>query len=342
MTFDKYINPNFTLVQKLIFLGIAAAGILASVILIAIGTRFSVIAVDSSERQSEYAKRGKANVQLFYEMIITGTCAIFFASAYVVCNHISDLISHKTTFYALWSNNKDYMLLAFICASCVVNTILDSIFIPLRRISKDQKASIRILGMFYAIAILSLLSYGGMGDKKIYETIILYYPGLVVGRFVYFDASFVDFLKSMWGAIIHLPYLVMGLAISIGMSALGFRLNYLLDKNFVIVGVLYSHLFLLAAIFVINLFRISNIFFRGEDDEYEYDDDEEEDDEDDEEDDEVDEDSKYDYINKSSTRKVKKNKQIKVYKGEMDYRKEIASEREQNKTENRDDFDYYY
>ena len=335
MTFDRYINPDFTIIQQLIFLGIAAGGILVSIILIALGTKFTVLGVDPDERRVAYAKKGKENVQLLYEMVITGTCAIFFATAYVVCNHISDEISHKTTFYSLWANNKDYMLLGFICASCVVNTIIDSIFIPLRRISKDQKASIRILGMFYAIAILALLSYGGLGDKPIYETIIMYYPGLVVGRFVYFDASFVDFIKSMWGAIKHLPLLIIGLALSIGMSVAGFRLHYLLDRNFVIVGVLYSHIFLLIAIFIINLFRISNLFFRGEDEE-------DEDDEEDDEEDEEDEDSKYDYITKNSTRKLKKNKQIKVYKGEMDYKNEIANEREQSKPEAHDDFDYYY
>ena len=91
MTFDRYINPDFTIIQKLIFLGIAAGGILVSIILIALGTKFTVLGVDPDERRVAYAKKGKENVQLLYEMVITGTCAIFFAIKELSCDNIFPL-----------------------------------------------------------------------------------------------------------------------------------------------------------------------------------------------------------------------------------------------------------
>ena len=45
----------------------------------------------------------------------------------------------------------------------------------------------------------------------------------------------------------------MGLTLSGLISFLGFQLEFLLERNYYIVGVFYTHLFLLAAVFVIHI-----------------------------------------------------------------------------------------
>jgi ABC-type sulfate transport system permease component len=89
---------------------------------------------------------------------------------------------------------------------------------------------------------------------------MMYYLGLMVGRFVYFDASFRDFLQAMKNMFLNLPMLLMGLTLAGLLSFMGFSMEFLLERNYYIVGVFYTHLFLLAAVFVIHICQL--IYFR--------------------------------------------------------------------------------
>ena len=78
-------------------------------------------------------------------------------------------------------------------------------------------------------------------------------PEVVVRIFKTFNVLFAQLLKFI------VPLLVLGLAISGGMSFFGFTAGYLLERNYYIVGVFYTHIFLLAAVFVLILaFEIYN------------------------------------------------------------------------------------
>ena len=177
------------------------------------------------------------------------------------CNHLYSLIEADpysvsgalSFFYKVWGEGKDFVLLFLICMSCLLNTFLDRVIIPLKTITKAERASIRLLAMFYVILILVVLNI--IGDESEYGPVMMYYLGLMVGRFVYFDASFVDFLAAMKNAIMNLPMLAMGMALMAGLSVFGFRVGYLIERNYFIVGVFYTHLFLLLAIFLIHLIR---------------------------------------------------------------------------------------
>ena len=160
-----------------------------------------------------------------------------------------------------WADWNDFILLLLICLSCVFNTLLDKMIIPLKKVSKEEKASIRLLAMFYVIIILVWLNR--IGDESEYNPVMMSYLGLMIGRFVYFDASFRDFFDAIKNALLNLPLLVMGLALTGALSYVGFSLGYLLERNYYIVGVFYTNLFLLAATFVIHNSRILNLIVRA-------------------------------------------------------------------------------
>ena len=328
MTIDKYINPDFTRAQQLVFLGFAFAGLLIISLIIMFGTRMSVCLVHSSERHDEFKRRTVDNMQLFFEMMISSTSVILFACAYIICNHIFELLTPLYQakkmgsmpmgikwFYYQWDKNKDFLLLFLISMTCFINTVLDKIIIPLRRISKEDKASVRMLGMFYAIIVLTCFTTFGDAtvSKEQYSPIMMYYFGLMIGRFVYFDASFVDFIYAILGAIKHGLLLVFALLLSGILSVIGFKLGYLIKENYYIVGLLYTDIFILVAIFIMHHLRGLLLFIRNEEDEEyeEYDDYDDEDEEYEDEEDEEDDDEGKELMLKRK-KKAKKAKKVKV------------------------------
>lgn len=255
MTIEAYMNPDFTWPKKLIFFIVAVLAIVVGNLLI---LAWNKIAEPGKGKGAD--KRRKDNYyrmsEYFYELIISATSVMSFACAYVVLNHVYNLYhgSYQAgamgTFLYAWENWKDFVLLLMICLSCVLNSLLDKFIIPIKGLTRDQIASVRMLGMFYAIIVLVYLNV--IGDESEYAPVMMYYLGLMVGRFVYFDASFMDFITAMKRTIVRTPLLVLGLAISGGLSFFGFSAGYLLERNYYIVGVFYTHVFLLIAVFALH------------------------------------------------------------------------------------------
>lgn len=258
MSLEAYTNPDFGMVEKIIFLAASLAAMILCVALIIGGAAIVTARMDRREKKKAFNIRTHTLVQLFYEMMISATSVMSFASAYVILNHIYSLCLESGSmgdagleaFMMIWGEWKDFVLLLLICLSCVLNTILDKLIIPLKNLTREEKASIRLLGMFYAILILVWLNK--IGDESEYSPVVMYYLGLMIGRFVYFDASFSDFLHNIVNAFKNLPLLIMGLASTSVLCIFGFGAGYLLERNYYIVGVFYTHLFMLAAVFIIH------------------------------------------------------------------------------------------
>ena len=268
MTIESYLNPEFTWTKMLLFFLLAFGGIILCDLLVIWRAKSVAMRQDRADAKAFFFERAENRVQCFYEMMISGTSVLFFSCAYVVCNHLYSLIEADPSavsgglsfFYKVWGDGKDFVLLFLICLSCLLNTFLDRCIIPLKTITKEERASIRLLAMFYVILILVVLNI--IGDESEYGPVMMYYLGLMVGRFVYFDASFVDFLAAMKNAIMNLPMLAMGMVLMAGLSLFGFQAGYLIERNYFIVGVFYTHLFLLLAIFVIHLIRFWPLILR--------------------------------------------------------------------------------
>ncbi|RKM62318.1 hypothetical protein D6855_02555 [Butyrivibrio sp. CB08] len=261
MSVEAYLNPDFTIFKKLIFL-------LVTLALIGIGLGFiylvsmMVLDKDIPLRDRKWALMGafEDKSQRLFEMIIAGTSVMSFSCAYVIINHVYTLVQtgvagsltpFEENLVRLWTDSKDFVLLFLICMSCVINTILDSLIIPLKKLSKQEKATMRMLAMFYVIILLMYLNY--IGDESQYSPVMMYYFGLMVGRFVYFDASFKDFLGALKNMFFNLPYMALNLILTGLLCWFGFSAGYFLERNYFIMGIFYTHLFLLICIFLIHI-----------------------------------------------------------------------------------------
>ncbi len=265
MTVEAYLNPEFTLQQKLIFLAAAFLGVAICVFLIGAVSK-------AAAGPYHGGSRAKNHIQRFYEMMISATSVMSFACAYVIINHIYTSLQGMegsaeyeafSGFIGVWEGGRDFVLLLLICLSCVLNTLLDKLVIPLKRLDKEEKASIRMLGMFYAIICLAYLNV--IGDKSEYSPVMMYYLGLMVGRFVYFDASFLDFLEAIKKAFKNSLLLILGLVLTGALCYFGFSAGYLLERNYYVVGVFYTQLFVLAAIFVLHHTHILDLIIPDRD-----------------------------------------------------------------------------
>jgi hypothetical protein len=275
VTIEAYFNPDFKMPQMIIFGLITLAAMAISLFLI---YGVTVLVEKTSRRRGrdydeEYSIRDAFvdKSQRFFEMIIAGTSVLSFSCAYVILNHLNtleqtgvmgSLTAGERAFFELWAEGKDFLLLLLILISCVINTLLDSAIIPLKRITRDEKATMRMLAMFFVIILLLYLNY--IGDESQYSPVMMYYFGLMVGRFVYFDASFGDFIKALKNMFINLPYMLLNLVLTGGLSFLGFSLGYFLERNYYIMGVFYTHMFMLISIFLIHLiWMIRMLYYKG-------------------------------------------------------------------------------
>lgn len=279
MTIDAYLNPDFTTGDKLTFLALALMGILLCVFVILGGVRLSVLGLKKKAKRRAIYERSHNRVQRFYEMIISATSVMSFSCAYVIINHIYSVLQGEvgsaeyekfSAFVTIWEGGKDFVLLLLICLSCVLNTVLDKLIVPLKKVDKDEKAIVRMLGMFYVIFILLYLNT--IGDESQYSPVVLYYLGLMIGRFVYFDASFLDFISALKNMVKNIYLLILGLLLTGLLCYFGFSNGYLLERNYYIVGAFYTHLFMLAAVFILHHSHILHLFVRKPKDKAAYDD----------------------------------------------------------------------
>ncbi len=261
MTVEAYLNPDFTALKKLVFLLVTLIGVGISLLFVYFVTRLVLRKnISERDRKRELTSAFEDKTQRFFEMIIAGTSVMSFSCAYVVINHINTLVQTKVAgnltpmeqrLIEVWAEGKDFILLLLICLSCVINTILDSLIIPLKKLTREEKATMRMLAMFFVIIVLMYLNY--IGDESQYSPVMMYYFGLMVGRFVYFDASFKDFLGALKNMFFNLPYMVLNLLLTGLLCAFGFSAGYLLERNYYIMGIFYTQIFMLVVIFIIHL-----------------------------------------------------------------------------------------
>lgn len=181
----------------------------------------------------------------FYELVFSGTSILFFMASYYLLERFGTIEPYIT----LWNKHKDFILLLFIVISCVLNTFLDSIFVRLKNIDHNEKASVRLIGMLYMILIFCYIKF--IYENNNYDLFITYFLGLMIGRFVYFDASFKDFITNLTGALKNIPIMLITLACTGALSYYGFSTKYLIKHIGVITNIFFIHLFMCVGIFII-------------------------------------------------------------------------------------------
>lgn len=187
----------------------------------------------------------------FFELIFSGGSIIGFMAAYYLINRFVT----EGSFKEFWDNYKDYLLLVFMVISILVNTFFDHVVIRVKHLDEDAMASIRLTGMLYMIIIFAYIKF--VYEDNNYDMFIAYFLTLMIGRFVYFDASFFDFLKCIKRAAANIPMMFMALAYLGIMCLYGYSTEYLLKHNGVITNIFFTHLFIIVAMFVTHFIAYS-------------------------------------------------------------------------------------
>lgn len=336
MELQDYVSHYCEPANALKFLGVAVGGALVCLFIILIVAKLSTLGPTKQIRKVRFYERAFNLAQRFDEMIFSATSILSFLAVY----YLIDRFVVDPGFRKFWDNWSDFILLAMICFSCIVNNYFDVMLVPLKKISKDDKASVRLTGMFYILIIFIYIKY--IYENNNYDGFIMYFLGLMIGRFIYFDASFKDFVNAIKMALKNVALLILGLAYTAVMCLYGFGTDYLLVHNGVLVSTFIAHLFMVVAIFIVHHLHIINIFVRkpkvyddqaydndymdssdpySEGAEYyeeEYEGEEYEDDEDEDDDDEDDDDEGYEVVPG-----VPKKRSPEVYSGYLGYDDEI-------------------
>lgn len=109
-------------------------------------------------------------------------------------------------------------------------------------------------GMLYMLIIFAYIKFIYLDDN--YDAILFYFITMIIGRFVYFDASFKDFCISMKELVSQLPILLLVLLSTALLALYGFKSGYLLTSNGVVVSMFLAHFFVILEIFLITRVRL--------------------------------------------------------------------------------------
>lgn len=197
-------------------------------------------------RRQELLREAASLIERFYELVFSGTSILFFMTVY----YLIERFLLMETYRNFWDKYHDFLLLLLIILSCVVNSVWDKFLVRLGHLTKEEKASIRLIGMVYMILIFAYIKF--IYENNNYDMFITYFIGLMVGRFVYFDASFSDFLMNLKAALYNIPLMILLLSYTGILSLYGFKTDYLLIHNGVISNVFLAHVFMCISIFILH------------------------------------------------------------------------------------------
>ena len=111
---------------------------------------------------------------------------------------------------------------------------------------------------FYIILILLYIKF--IYHDSNYDSLIMYFITLAVGRFLYFDSTLEDIRNTLQGVARNLPLLVLMGSYSAIVCWYGFHCGFLLTSNGVILSTLLAHLFMDVSIFVLDKTQLVKLF----------------------------------------------------------------------------------
>ena len=111
---------------------------------------------------------------------------------------------------------------------------------------------------FYIILILLYIKF--IYHDSNYDSLIMYFITLAVGRFLYFDSTLEDIKETLQGVARNLPLLVLMGSYSAIVCWYGFHCGFLLTSNGVILSTLLAHLFMDVSIFVLDKTQLVKLF----------------------------------------------------------------------------------
>ena len=203
-------------------------------------------------RRRAAAHRGFSIIESFYELVFSSTSILLFLSLYNIVDW------HMPQVWAVWDKYKDLILVIFLMFSVLFANILDRFLVELPHLSDEDKGALRLVSNLYIILILLYIKF--IYEDANYDSMIIYFISLSLGRFIYFDFSWQDFTKTVSGVLSKLPVMLLLLAYSAFMCWYGFRVAFLLTSNGVLVSTLIAHLFMDLSIFILEKMQLLKLF----------------------------------------------------------------------------------
>lgn len=255
----NYIEHYFNLKNAGLFLLVSFIGLFAVLAVILIYAKLTRASHNKDEDQQMIVSDMKAErkkpvavIESFYELIFSSTSILLFLGLYYV---IDARMPELSEFWKTW---QDLILLLFIVLSVFLTNWFDIILVKLTHIEEKQKASLRLVSTLYIILILFYIRF--IYQDTNYNQLIIYFISLAVGRFIYFDFTWKEFKTMVSGVGHNLPLLILLVAYSGLMCWVGFKSDFLLTSNGVIISILIAHLFMDLSIVVLHKTKLLRFF----------------------------------------------------------------------------------
>ncbi len=254
LTLAEYVRHYVTGMNFVFFLAVSFGVVLLIHIILLL--RAKSVAGEYVEEDQAAALRLHAGqlTEEYDELVFSAASVLFFTGLYFLIDWNYFHLSSGGV--AFWKKYNDFLLLGFLIVSMLLNNVLDRLFVPLRRLGDETRSSLRMAGMLYMMVVFAYIKF--IYEDNNYDTIILYFLTMIIGRFVYFDASLADFRKAMKQLGAVLPILALVLLSTALLAWFGFRSGYLLKSNGVVVSLWIAHLILILEIFVIDRTGLMN------------------------------------------------------------------------------------
>lgn len=236
MSLGKYLAHYFSMPDLLYMIGI-------SLFIVGVIHLFIFLVVKAAG--GDYG----VSLEKYYEMIISSTSMLFFIGIYFLIEH--NYFNAGEEFNEVWSKYDDFILLFFLFISIFFINFVDRFIIPLRLLYREEKATLRMMSMIYMLFVFAYIKF--IYGNNNYDSIIAYFIIMVVGRFIYFDASFAEFIENMRRLFHEIPMLLLGLATTGILALYGFRSGYLLTANGVVLSLWIAQILVVVEISIINL-----------------------------------------------------------------------------------------
>ena len=215
----------------------ATAVIAASLLFILAFARKKSVRYTPDTRRAFVRDETVSQSEKFYELIFSNTSILVFVAVYFMIDYFGGII-----------------LLLFIVVSIVFTSFMDNLIIPLKNVHRGERSSMRLMGMLYMLIVFAYIKF--IYEDSNYDSIIIYFLTLVIGRFVYFDATIESFGNAMKETFSNLPLLALALICTAMLAWVGFGTGYLLKLNGVVFNLFIAHVYLLLVIFIVHRSRL--------------------------------------------------------------------------------------
>ena len=224
----------------------ATAVIAASLLFILAFARRKSVRYTPDTRRAFVRDETVSQSEKFYELIFSNTSILVFVAVYFMIDYFG--IGYR--FKEVWAKYNGIILLVFLMASILMISFMDNLIVPLRNVQPGDRAAMRLMGMLYMLIIFAYIKF--VYQDSNYDNIIMYFLTMVIGRFVYLDASLESFQDAMKDTMRNLPLLLLGLLCTILISLFGWGTGYLIRVNGVVFNLFIAHLYLLLVIFIVH------------------------------------------------------------------------------------------